>query len=126
METMEAMVKRVISDYPDLMLQKAQFERHLSQRENPDMRDALTMLWVKIHTVENWFALLEADERFVLRQMISEKQSEPAAQNAALMWICQACNMEKTPLQIRKNVIAKITAFAEMHKETMLAIFTEH
>lgn len=126
METIDALVRRVIEDYPRFVQEESQFERHLSQRENPDMRDALTVLWMRIHTVESWFALLEADERFVLRQMLTGDQQESAAQRAAaLMWVWQTCKEGKTPWQIRERTLAKIIRFAEMHKEVILAIFTD-
>ena len=85
---MKAFVQKVIEDYPRYLQEEATFERHLETRENSDMRDALTMLKIRLGIVESWFALLDADERFAFRQTLqTDLNDTPARRAAAMMWI---------------------------------------
>lgn len=84
---MKAFVQKVIEDYPRYLQEEATFERHLETRENSDMRDALTMLKIRLGIVESWFALLDADERFAFRQTLqTDLNDTPARRAAAMMW----------------------------------------
>lgn len=124
MESMEKTVQRIIEDYPRMLQEESQFAQHLEQRENPDMRDALTILWIKINTVESWFTLLEPNERFVFRQILVGDQQENSAQRAAaLMWMWQILEEGQTPWKLRERALEKIVQFAEQHKETIYTIF---
>ena len=80
---MKAFVQKVIEDYPRYLQEEATFERHLETRENSDMRDALTMLKIRLGIVESWFALLDADERFAFRQTLQTDLNDTPARRAA-------------------------------------------
>ena len=121
---MKAFVQKVIEDYPRYLQEEAAVERHLETRENSDMRDALTMLKIRLGIVESWFALLDADERFAFRQTLqTDLNDTPARRAAAMMWIWRLIKAGETPWVLREQAMEKIAAFALAHKEMMEAAF---
>lgn len=125
MDSMNEKIQKIIDQYPRMIEEEAKFEKHLAQRENADMRDALTAVGMQINVVESWFSLLDVNERFVLRQMLTgEQQETPAAQRAAArMWLWQTLRAGQTPWQIRASAVDKIACFANAHEEAILAVF---
>lgn len=119
---MEALVERIVKKYPRLLQEKAIFERHLEARENRDMRDALTLVRIKLGIIESWFSLLDTDERFILRQMLTPNPGAEM-QAAAMIWSWQICQEGQTPTQIRASAIRKIAAFIRTHRKLMRIVF---
>lgn len=124
--SMQAFVIRVIEKYPRYLQEEAIFERRLEIRENRDMRDALTMLRIKLRLVESWFALLDADECFALRLVLRPDLNDvPAFRAATTMWLWQLIKEGKASWILRERAIEKITAFALDHRDIMMAAFAD-
>lgn len=119
---MEALVERIVKKYPRFLQEEAIFERHLEKRENSDMRGALTLVRIKLGMIESWFSLLDTDERFALRQMLTPN-SGAAMQAAAMIWSWQLCQEGQTPAQVRARAIGKIASFAWTHRKLMRMVF---
>ena len=119
---MEAHVERIVKKYSRLLQEEVVFERHLEKRENPNMHDALTLVRIRLGIIESWFSLLDTDERFALRQMLTPN-SGAAMQAAAMIWSWQLCQEGQTPAQVRARAIGKIAAFARMHRKLMRMVF---
>lgn len=126
LETMETLIQRIIADYPRFIREEAQFERHLDQRENSEMRYALTRLKTKISTVNSWFTLLDVDERYIFKKTLVKDLHESAAERAAtLIWTKHMVKDGLTPWQIQERAVEKIIRFAEKHSDTIKTIFIE-
>ena len=121
---MEAFIEKIIENYPRYLREEERFEYHLEARENPDMRDALTALRIRLGIIESWFVLLDMDERFALRLILTVNETAER-RAAAMMWTCQLFKENQTPVQVRKRAIHKISAFASMHRKLMQAAFSD-
>lgn len=121
---MEAYIMRIITAYPRYKREVALFEKRLEMRENPDMRDKLTVLQIRLNVIESWFALLDSDERFVLRILLSDPLDEnPPQRVAATIWMRQISKEHLTPCEIHNHTIQKISIFFKSHKKMMQAVF---
>lgn len=121
---MKSLVKKVMEDYSNYLKEEAILERHLEMRENSDMRDALTMLKIKLGIVESWFTLLDVSERFVFRQTIQADPNDiPTRCTANMLWIWQLIKTGENPWVLMEQAIEKIAEFVLAHKEIMEAVF---
>jgi len=123
---MDEFVQRVIMEYTNYLHDKAMYEKHLEMRENYDMREALTVIEIRIGIVECLFGLLDSQEKFAFRQALQGTQNETAAmQSAAIMWMWRLSIDGRTPWQSREHAVAKIVVFTSEHMEMMRAILEE-
>ena len=81
---MKELICQAIHNYPIIKNEVEMLQRHLETRDDADMRVSLALRLSYIGTIESWFALLSADERIVLRQMMAD-DNEVAKQS--IVWI---------------------------------------
>lgn len=74
---MEVLIRNVLKQYNTFVSETAMYEKWLAYRENADMRDALTLLQMKITTIQSWFKLLNADEAFVVHKHLIDELEWP-------------------------------------------------
>lgn len=123
---MESLIRKIIANHSRYLHDAELFENRLEARENPDMRAALTVLRIRIEVIESWFTLLDVDERFALRQLLTDRRDENSARYAAIsMWLYQLCMENQSPWEIRERAIRKITIFSRAHKKMIQAVFND-
>jgi hypothetical protein len=121
---MKEFVQRIIMEYTNYLHDKEMYERHLEMRENYDMREALTVVDIRIGVVECLFGLLDSQEKFAFRQALQGTQNETAAmQSAAITWMWRLTMDERTPWQAREQAVQEITNFTSRYMDIMLAVF---
>lgn len=74
---MEEFVRKILSKYLSFTAEKKMYERWLSMRENPEVREALALVDMKVAMVQSWFTLLNTDERFVIDKHLIEELEWP-------------------------------------------------
>lgn len=74
---MEDFVRKILSKYLSFTAEKKMYERWLSMRENPEVREALALVDMKVAMVQSWFTLLNTDERFVIEKHVPTGQKNP-------------------------------------------------
>lgn len=121
---MENLIQKIIMEYTQYLREKAMYDKHLEIRENYDMREALTIIDIKISIIESWFALLDLQERFAFRQALQGTQNDTATMQSAAMILMWRISMDGcTPWQARERAITKIVEFSSEHMEMMQDIF---
>lgn len=121
---MEELIRKVLGHYSGYVAEAALYERWLDARENPDIRDALTLLQMKITTVQSWFSLLNADERFVVQKHLIEELEWPrVAFEFAERWKREFTRTERWLNHHQANAIKKIANFCLAHEEIVLSLF---
>ena len=122
---MKELIRQAIHNYPIFKNEIEMLQRQLETRDNADMRASLALRLSQIGIIESWFALLSADERIVLRQMIAD-DNETAKQSIVwAKWMQQIIGSGISPLKIQDMAIEKITHFAQDHSAFIRAVFTE-
>lgn len=123
---MEELVRVVLSKYKGFIAEADLYERWLDSRENPDIRDALTLLQMKITTVQSWFNLLNADERFVIQKHIIEEYEWPrVAFEFTQRWHNEFSRTERRLVYYQTCAIKKIVNFCMAHQEIVLSLFDD-
>lgn len=123
---MKEFIQRIIDIYPLYTKRIALFERHLEARENRDMRDALTMLKIKIGLVDSLITLLEPDERFVFRQILQNSGDvSPAQQAAAIRWMWSFSQRDETFWALYERAMMRIANFMDAHKSLIYEVFSD-
>lgn len=123
---MERFVRAVIDKYNGYVSEARIYEKWLSQVDNPDAKTHLTLLELRVATIEAWFNLLNADERFVIEKHLLEELEWPRVSFAySKRWNHEFIRTERSLLAYQTNALAKIAAFAERHKEIMLMLFND-
>ena len=121
---MEQLIRTVLSKYSGYDAEAKLLNRWLQNRENPEIRQALTLLELKITAVQSWFNLLNADERFVVQKhLIDELEWARVAFEFMDRWKMEISRTERTLGQYQASAIRKIIAFCEIHKDIVLALF---
>ena len=69
---MKELIRQAIHNYPIFKNEVEMLQRQLETRDNADIRASLALRLSQIGIIESWFALLSADERIVLREMIAD------------------------------------------------------
>lgn len=122
---MKELIRQAIHNYPIFKNEVEMLQQHLETRDNADMRASLALRLSQIGIIESWFALLSADERIVLRQMIAD-DNEIAKQSIVwAKWMQQIIGSGISPLKIQDMAIEKITHFAQDHSAFIRAVFAE-
>ena len=74
---MEELVRNILSNYLRYVSEKEMYERWLQMRENKEVREALTLVDLKVAMIQSWFNLLNSDERFVIEKHLIEELEWP-------------------------------------------------
>lgn len=123
---METLVRNVICRYNDFVAEAQLYEKWLLQAEDPVLKKSLTLLEIKIATVNAWLNLLNHDERFVIQKHLIEEIEWPrVAFEYRERWKNEFIRTERSLQIYQANAIAKIAAFADRHREIMLRLFSE-
>ena len=102
------------------------YERTLSARENLEIREALTLLKIKITVIQSWFVLLNADERFVVEKHLVEELEWPRVAFAfSEQWKCEFSRTERSLVKYQASALKKIVEFSNMHKDIVLPLFSD-
>ena len=121
---MEQFVRTVLSQYTGYVSEAQLYERWLSARENMEMRQALTLVEMKVTTVQSWFNLLNTDERFVIQKHLIEELEWPrVAFEFIERWKGEFSRTERTLVQYQASAIRKIVAFTTQHKDLLIPLF---
>ena len=121
---MEELIRTVLSKYTGFVAEAELYERWLSARENPEIREALTLLEMKITTVQSWFNLLNSDERFVIQKHLIEELEWPrVAFEFTQRWKQEFSRTERTLVHYQASAIKKIVDFSKMHENIILSLF---
>jgi len=121
---MEELIRKVLSQYMSYVSEAELYERWLMSRENPEIRDTLTILQMKITTVQSWFNLLNTDERFVVQKHLIEELEWPRVAFAFTeKWKGEFNRTERTLLHYQATALQKIVDFSTTHNEITIALF---
>ena len=121
---MEELIRRALNHYSGYIAEAELYDRWLATRENPDVRDALILLQMKITTIQSWFNLLNADERFVVQKhLVEELEWARVAFAFEEQWKGAFTRTERTLVQYQTRALAKISRFSESHREIILPLF---
>lgn len=121
---MEELVRTVLGKYTGFVAEAELYERWLSARENPEIRNALTLLEMKITAIQSWFNLLNADERFVIQKHLVEELEWPrVAFEFAERWKQEFSRTERSLVHYQAGAIRKIVEFSNSHKDIVFALF---
>lgn len=124
---MEVLIRNVLKQYNTFVSETAMYEKWLAYRENADMRDALTLLQMKITTIQSWFKLLNADEAFVVHKHLIDELEWPRVVFAfSEQWNGIFYRTERTLVKYQASALKKITEFCESHKDVILSLFGEY
>lgn len=123
---MEEFVRTILSKYPSFTAEKQMYERWLSMRENPEVREALALVDMKVAMIQSWFTLLNSDERFVIEKHLIEELEWPRiAFSFSEKWKGEFTRSERTLIAYQASGIKKIVRFAEDHKAIVMALFSD-
>lgn len=123
---MEQLIRSVISKYNDYLAEAELYEKWLAQVDDPDTKNHLTLLELKIAAIHAWMNLLNADEKFVLQKHLIEEIEWPrVAFEYKERWKCEFTRTERSLQVYQASALAKIAAFAEKHREITLRLFSD-
>ena len=74
---MEEMIRMAFSKYATYVSEQRMYERWLDMRENPEVREALTVVSMKVTIIESWLNILTADEQFVVQKHLIDQIEWP-------------------------------------------------
>lgn len=123
---MEELVKSALAHYTEYKAEAELYEKWLSCRDNPDIRDALIILQLKLTAIQSWFDLLNADELFVVQKHIIEELEWPrVAFEFSERWKNIFIRSERSLGKFQASAFKKIIAFCNTHKEITLSLFSD-
>ena len=123
---MEELVKAALSHYAEYKAEAELYDKWLSNRENPDIRDALIILQLKLAAIQSWFDLLNADELLVVQKHIIEELEWPrVAFEFSERWKNVFIRSERSLGKFQASALRKITAFCNAHREITLSLFSD-
>lgn len=123
---METLVRNVICHYNDFVAEAQLYEKWLLQAEDPLLKKNLTLLEIKIATVNAWLNLLNHDERFVVQKHLIEEIEWPrVAFEYRERWKNEFIRTERSLQIYQANAIAKIAVFADRHRKITLRLFAD-
>ena len=121
---MEQLIRTILSKYNRYLAEEKLLNRWLSNRDNPEMRQELVLLDMKIASVQSWFNLLNEDERFVIQKHLLEELDWPRVAYAfSERWQMEFSRTERTLLYYQSSALKKIDNFCKCHKEIIFALF---
>lgn len=123
---MEELVRNILSNYLRYVSEKEMYERWLQMRENKEVREALTLLDLKVAMIQSWFNLLNSDERFVIEKHLIEELEWPrVAFNFSEKWKGEFSRTERTLISYQASGLQKIVCFVMQHYTMVLSVFPE-
>ena len=123
---MEEFVRKILSKYLSFTAEKKMYERWLSMRENPEVREALALVDMKVAMVQSWFTLLNTDERFVIdKHLIEELEWPRISFSFSELWKGEFTRSERTLVGYQASGLNKIVRFCEDHRSIVMALFTD-
>lgn len=123
---MEEFVRKILSKYLSFTAEKQMYERWLSMRENPEVREALALVDMKVAMIQSWFTLLNTDERFVIEKHLVEELEWPRVSfSFTELWKGEFTRAERTLVAYQKSGLKKIVRFCEDHRCIVLALFAD-
>ena len=123
---MEELVRNILSNYLRYVSEKEMYERWLQMRENKEVREALTLVDLKVAMIQNWFNLLNSDERFVIEKHLIEELEWPrVAFSFTEKWKGEFSRTERTLISYQASGLQKIVSFVMQHYTMVLSVFPE-
>ncbi len=123
---MEEFVRKILSKYLSFTAEKKMYERWLSMRENPEVREALALVDMKVAMVQSWFTLLNTDERFVIdKHLIEELEWPRISFSFSELWKGEFTRSERTLVGYQASGLNKIVRFCEDHRNIVMALFAD-
>lgn len=123
---MEEFVRKILSKYLSFTAEKKMYERWLSMRENPEVREALALVDMKVAMVQSWFTLLNTDERFVVEKHLIEELEWPRVSfSFTELWKGEFTRSERTLVGYQASGLNKIVHFCEDHRSIVMALFAD-
>lgn len=123
---MEEFVRKILSKYLSFTAEKQMYERWLSMRENPEVREALALVDMKVAMVQSWFTLLNTDERFVVEKHLIEELEWPRISfSFTELWKGEFTRSERTLVAYQASGLNKIVRFCEDHRSIVMALFAD-
>lgn len=123
---MEKLVRSVICKYNDYTAEARLYEKLLARGDDPNTKSHLSLPEVRIEAINAWMDLLSADEKFVIKKHLIEEMEWP---RVAFMfrerWKGEFTRTERSLQVYQASALAKITAFAEKHREITLRLFAD-
>ena len=121
---MEPLIRTVLSKYTGYVAEEKLLNRWLCNRENTEMRQALTLLGMKITSIHSWFNLLNEDEKFVVQKhLIDELEWPRVAFEFTERWRGEFSRTERSLLHYQASALRKIGAFCQNNREITMALF---
>ena len=123
---MEEFVRKILSHYPAFTAEKKMYEHWLAIRENPEAREALIVVDMKVAMIQSWFNLLNADERFVIEKHLIEELEWPRVSfSFTELWKGEFSRTERTLVANQASGLNKIVRFCEDHRSIVMALFAD-
>lgn len=123
---MEEFVRTILSKYLNFVAEKELYERWLTMRDNPDVRDALALVTTKVAMIQSWLTLLNSDERFVIEKHLIEELEWPRiAFSFTERWKGAFTRTERTLITYQASGLRKIVRFVEDHRTIVMALFSD-
>lgn len=123
---MEELVRNILSNYLRYVSEKEMYERWLQMRENKEVREALTLVDLKVAMIQSWFNLLNSDERFVIEKHLIEELEWPrVAFSFTEKWKGEFSRTERTLISYQASGLQKIVSFVMQHYTMVLSVFPE-
>ena len=123
---MEELIRSIIGKYNDYQAEAQLYTKWLAQVDDPDMKNYLTLLELKLAAINAWMNLLNVDERFVIQKHLMEEMEWPrVAFEYRDRWNGEFTRTERSLQVYQANALAKITAFAENHREITTRLFPD-
>lgn len=123
---MEEFIRKILSRYLSFTAEKQMYERWLSMRENPEIREALALVDMKVAMVQSWFTLLNTDERFVVEKHLIEELEWPrVAFSFTELWKGEFTRAERTLVAYQASGLNKIVRFCTDHRSIVMALFAD-
>ena len=121
---MEELIRNSISQYNDFIAEAHLYEEWLMQTDDPELKNQLSLLELKIAAINAWLNLLSADEKFVIQKHLIDKIEWPrVAFEFRERWKDEFTRTERSLQVYQANALAKIVSFATKHKEITLRLF---
>lgn len=121
---MEALIRKAFGEYLRYVSEANLYEQWLEKQENPDVRNTLGVLQMKIAAIDSWLNLLNADERFVVQKHLIEELEWPrVAFDFTERWKGEFTRTERTLVKYQASAIRKIADFCMAHSDITLALF---
>ena len=123
---MEEFVRKIMSKYLSFTAEKQMYERWLSMRNNPEVREALVVVDMKVTMIQSWLNLLNSDERFVIEKHLIEELEWPRVSfSFTELWKGEFTRAERTLVAYQASGLNKIVSFCEDHQSIVMALFED-